>query len=496
MIDITTARATSRPVSVDPSDRIFEELGRNTYSYRDLLSELIDNCVAARAPGAVLNVTISIFVDPAGKARRFVIRDDATGIPEDKLGAALSPAALQTSGSLNEHGLGMKQAIGALGKLEYLATKVATEATGRAIKELKFGALTVYEVAFDGTSGTEIAVGDLKNVASGQATTYTRDIVPYLGARYRRLLKPENKVLHLRIELRKLDRPEIVDNAWLVEEVKPTYFHPSTRRNEPVILAHRLEGPGWAAELTFGYAPARKEEYEELGLAEPTKFHPYRTALSTQGVDIIFHDRVILFHQLSQLGLTPAPHNRYNSIRGEIDLKHGFSTAITKNAVINDEHFSALIASIRRILIGEEAGPGGRKKDYLEQPAYPEDLPEVLLQDRLAEWLGSNPMHPRTVVSREYVVQGIEGAIDILADGEAWEMKTGISSAYDVYQLFMYLDVGNISKGFLVAQGFTPGAQEAARHIREKHAKELVLAARAQFPINHPPSEVERAEYF
>jgi len=37
-------------IEVKASDRIFEELGRNTYSYVDLLSELIDNSIG-RWPG-------------------------------------------------------------------------------------------------------------------------------------------------------------------------------------------------------------------------------------------------------------------------------------------------------------------------------------------------------------------------------------------------------------------------------------------------------------
>jgi hypothetical protein len=36
-------------------------------------------------------------------------------------------------------------------------------------------------------------------------------------------------------------------------------------------------------------------------------------------------------------------------------------------------------------------------------------------------WLANNPLHKRKKVNKEYVVQGIEGFIDILADEEAWK---------------------------------------------------------------------------
>jgi sensor histidine kinase regulating citrate/malate metabolism len=111
-------------INVFPSDNIFQELGQNTYDYKDLLSELIDNSLAAR-DGKSVRVKVDLFVDKDQTARRFVISDDATGIPADKLGTAITPAGLKTDGSLNEHGLGMKQAIAAMGKLESLVTKTA-----------------------------------------------------------------------------------------------------------------------------------------------------------------------------------------------------------------------------------------------------------------------------------------------------------------------------------------------------------------------------------
>lgn len=93
-------------------------------------------------------------------------------------------------------------------------------------------------------------------------------------------------------------------------------------------------------------------------------------------------------------------------------------------------------------------------------------------------------------------MQGVEGFIDILADGEAWELKRDQASALDVYQLFMYMDLGNLSKGFLIAKSYTPGAVIAANAIKDRHKKEIILSARDQFPINHPPTTQEREDYY
>jgi len=63
MIDVSKLQAMDTTVDVIPSDKIFEELGNNTYNFQDLISELIDNSLAARFPGRVLHVEVEIFVD-------------------------------------------------------------------------------------------------------------------------------------------------------------------------------------------------------------------------------------------------------------------------------------------------------------------------------------------------------------------------------------------------------------------------------------------------
>lgn len=495
MLDISKFSQSTQSILVNASDNIFSELGNNTYNFKDLISELIDNCIAAGEKTLQLNVEIKIYVDDQNNPTDFVITDNASGIPHDLLGIAISPAGVQTKNSLNEHGLGMKQAVAALGKLKYLATKEAGEMNARVITEFRFGNLKTYTTDFPKESGTEICVTDLRPIVITNSSSYTRDIVPYLGARYRRFLKPDNKHLNLNISIIK-QSSNVVNYEWVVEEVKPVYFHPSTRENRPVILCYPIKGQKWKAELSFGYAPKDDAEYEELGIDLPNKFHPYKVSLTRQGLDIILHNRVILFHQLSELGIVTNRHNDYNIIRGEINLIDGFSTAITKNSIIQDTNFRECIEMISGILNGQKEGPGSKTHDYLKTKTYPEEIPEKLLRDRLMEWLANNPMNKKKNINKEYVVEGIEGYIDILADKEAWELKVDQASALDVYQLFMYMDIGNIDKGYLVAKDFTTGANVAAAKIKENHDKEIVLAKRDQFPINHHPNEQERSEYY
>ncbi|OGQ56535.1 MAG: hypothetical protein A3J24_10060 [Deltaproteobacteria bacterium RIFCSPLOWO2_02_FULL_53_8] len=455
----------------------------------------MDNSVAARQDNVLLKVEIKIYVDGKNNPTKFIIRDNAKGISPENFGVAICPAGIVGGTSLNEHGLGMKQAIAAMGDLSYLATKTKNEHQARVVLEFKYGNLPFYRHDVEFECGTEICVKNIKPIVTTSSTSITRTLVPHLGARYRRFLKPDKKKLDLSIALIKESTGE-VEYSWNVEEIKITYFHPSTRRNEPIIHRYSISGEGWKAELTFGYAPQDAKDYEELGIDIPNKFHPYNVSLSRQGLDLIRHDRVIRFHQLSEIEIITARHPDYNHIRGEIDLLDGFSTAITKNSIIDDNHFRECINVIRDILNGETEGPDSKKKNYLKVKTYPEQIPEKLLRDRLAAWLGNNPINKRAHVDTEYVLEGIEGYIDILADEEVWEIKTDQAAALDVYQLFMYIDIKGASKGFLVANSFSTGANIAVRHIKEKYNVDITFATLGQFPITHPPTDAEREEYY
>jgi len=491
MIDIDKLQPATDRIIVEPSNNIFHELGNNTYDLKDLISELIDNAIAAKQLETRLNITVEFYVDRKNKCDMIIVKDNALGIPQDRLGKALSPAAVQSSNSLNEHGLGMKQAIAGLGKLKYLATKTSTEAKARVIRELKFGSLDYYLSDFDSESGTEICIDNIKPIVNANPQSITMTLIPYLGARYRRFLRPENRQAEINLFSKNANSGDVL-YSWEVNEIKPLYFHPSTRRNKPVMENRKISGHGWKAELTFGYAPS-DDELKELGLNPLLHYHPYCVSIAKQGLDIILYNRVVLFHQLSELGIVNVRHNDYNLVRGEINLLEGFTTAITKNSIIVNDHFVECIARVREILQGK-----GDDEDsgYLRLQRYPQEIPEKLLRDRLANWLQNNPLDKKADVKVEYTVEGLAGCIDILADGEAWEIKRDQANGLDIYQLFAYMDMGDIDKGYLLATKHATGAAAARDFIMKKHKKEIILAKRKDFPINHPPSDEERKQYY
>lgn len=476
-------------LEVGPSERVFEVLGNNDYNDVDLISELIDNAVAARPDDQDLKIYIEIGLSDENPTQSyFIIQDNASGIPFADLSEAISPAGSTSSSDhpLNEHGLGMKQAVSAAGKLEYLKTKPVDEDSATVINQFTYGSIDYETENVDWEHGTEIKIIELTEILRDTAQVYDHRIKSYIGARYRRLLGNPGNNLDITIKWKDIDGGET--RKITPDDIRPVYFHPNTRVNKPVVHKRKFsgsEGDGWKAELTFGYAPNGKSEYDSLGSSQPKKYEPYSRALSNQGLDLMQNDRVIRFAQLEEIGLVNSTHPQYNKIRGEIDLVKGFSTAITKNRIVGGVEFEAMQKEIRKFLKNDE---------YLEEESVPNQIPEACLRDRLADLLPNSP-HSYTDIETEYAVGGLTGFIDVLADNECWEIKVNQASGLDVYQLFAYMDMGDFHKGHLVSDGVTTGASEAIKHVEKEHDKKISSIDRYDLAINSNMSDDEIDEY-
>lgn len=474
-------------INIEPSNRIFEELGNNSYDFLDVISELIDNSISAHTRDSILNIDIVIGLSKQPNKAYFKISDTASGIEAEKLAFALSPAATSGGMTLNEHGLGLKQAVASLGEIDYIITKTKQAKQAIRVESLRFGRIPVLynDVAWE--QGTEICVKNLKNIIPTKHSTITKITVPALGARYRRFLRVDNPRLTLTLHMCDIDGliPKLI-KSWDVSEVKPVYFHPNIRQNKPIVFKEQFKGKGWQAELTFGYAPTH-HEYEEMGLDVVMNYDPYHVTLNNQGLDIFKNDRIIKFHQLSELGITPVRHNSFNHIRGEINLINGFTTSITKNHIVHDRHFNELLVQIREFV---------KEKNLVNRKHYAKVLSEALLRDRLAKVMKENTFFARENIQTEYAIGGLGGYADIRTDTDVWELKIKPACGLDIYQLFAYMDMGNISSGYLVAPEFKTSAISAAEHIRTKHGVYLELVSLSNLPINNAPNMEELKNYY
>lgn len=128
--------------------------------------------------------------------------------------------------------------------------------------------------------------------------------------------------------------------------------------------------------------------------------------------------------------------------------------------------------------------------------ACPYKIPETLLRDRLVNHFKTSKLFKKADIKSEYPIEGLGGFVDILADGEVWEIKVNEANGLDVYQLFAYMDMGSFEKGYLIAKSFKTGAQSATEFIERTHNKKIELIERGELPINDPPNDKEIEVYY
>lgn len=208
-------------ITVLPSDRLFKELGNNSYNFVDVVSELIDNSLGAKGENK-LHIAIEIGLSNKHENSYFKISDNASGIAMDHLARALSPAATSGGETLNEHGLGLKQAIASLGELDYIITKEHLMSQAVKINELRFGEIPFENIDVEWKCGTEICIKNMTNLVETNIKKYDHNIIWYLGARYRRYLREDNPEMSISIALYDIDglMPNVI-REWKIKEINP-----------------------------------------------------------------------------------------------------------------------------------------------------------------------------------------------------------------------------------------------------------------------------------
>ena len=448
-------------LNVEASNRLFYELKNSNYTYEQCLNELIHNSIASKNDGKLLTITISIFISKIDSSKNYLIfEDDGSGMNHKQLENGISPGKKAGKHKLNDHGLGMNTSIPSLGKLDYLATKTKDINKAIFIEEFKYGKIKTKESIVDFEHGTEICIKNLNPIVFMSQVKYTKYLVKQLGATYRRFLSVNNPKIKLIINFFDIDNNNSLKKSWNIKEENQVFMNPFNRKNMPNEHNILFEGDNWKASLTYGYS-AKENDYTLLVMEKPKHYFPYINCRKNQGFDLIINDVILKRNQLTEIGLVDKEHDRFNYIRGEINLIEGFSTTTNKVDVIRNKNFNELVKKIKNYL---------NEKNYLKPIPYSsKDIKESVYKNRLVKNFNSNRFMLKEEVTPEYTVGALDGHIDILADKEAWELKRGIASGNDMYQLFGYLDMGNIKKGYIVAEGLSSGGKEALKHINNKY---------------------------
>jgi hypothetical protein len=460
-------------IDVSCQSGIIEELANNNCPFLSLLCELIDNVAAELEHCQTARVHIKIggpWTTIASNNSKVLdlqqaymeVSDNATGIKSDRLAHCLSLAAKpESSGTLHEHGLGMKTAIMSLGKLDYLITKTKDEDFASRIDELTIGKILRRkdtDTFKKGESGTIIRLKNLKPKVYKEKRLYLRNVIDHLGARYARLLtKNQMTGRKLDIQFDLLDENDNVRDSWTIQPCFP--FYENNGRN---ILKEEFGGNNWGAQLEFGFTPS-ESEYIQNGLEVPANSHPYKR--NCRVIDVVHHDRVLC--RLGADDLYPGSHYMFAPFVGVLTLRYGFRTSMTKDGVLRDENWNELLEKVVDVTKGlvEEYV---RRYERLTQDEkdYRDQLYQIQTKGEDKE------------VLKEFAVEGTDGNIDLLVNDEVWELKAEQAQGIDVYQVLYYIDTCDKAKktsGRLIAPSFSDGCKWTAQHLKKTRKVDVKL---------------------
>lgn len=492
--------------------RHWERMAYSSRKFIDTLAEAIDNVIGEMANCGDATIEISIggnWTDGLNLNTAWMrIRDNATGMPLDRLEKCLSMGELAnaTPNSLHEHGMGMKTMLVSLcqhaASLKYIATKTINAPCGHKFAycdhenpERPFGEIPVKydrEIFSENEHGTEFYIEGLSDKKSiyKRPQDYATHIVEQLGFKYARVLAPTTPTApRLRIILRLCNTDgSLLDEKyeWDIKPVWPHYRNFEAPAIHQMALSGAAQGEcqeAYRGYLDFGRS-AHEDEYKAVNII-PNSWHPLYPF--KRKIAVVMHGKVITELTITSFGGNHSS-NAWVPYTGVLTLVRGFQTTHEKNGIVEDENWQAIktsvYANVHR-LITEWA-----KEQSADDMTNKQQ--ERVIADAYASRLRCPlPNSDKTPIAyREYPVDGSGGRIDVFffADendetGFVIEMKVVEADGVDVMQTFGYMFMSpkaNKKRGTLVARSFSTGAQEVARRLKQELGVEIVLRTLAE----------------
>lgn len=498
----TTNGTTKQQIEIPADDQIFRQLGNVRYEKYDPFREFIDNSIASASKNGQdeLNILIRVFNDKSDRENSYIeIIDNAGGIPLESnppinLGIAdcLSPGRTSkyNDGGINEHGLGMKQAIGAIGRLDFIKSKKVGDVAYKVSGPLGFDGLDLdVGIDFPVDSGTVIRINKLDYNNEGveywsqnPRSTYI-SIVRKLEAIYRYYLDHGSNETDVDVNITFMIADENrtfsdTEWTWNLDPAYPPRVHPENETDE---WTHELkvETDELRALVKVGYAPD-PDEYVELSKKNiwyDESYHPYTDVTENKGIsathqgfDLLKDRRVLVFNQYAEIGFVKTTNSGYNRITGEIHLLEGFQTRNAKNDIRVTPAVEKLIDKIKKKVKEHDpeyfryVGDDGQQEEKV--------VSEMLQDDDVP---GYNDVE--NVETDLTLPDG--GEPDIIAERsfgpEVYEIKNSRVKREHVWQVFGYMQMlthggeKNFENGVLLGKSCSGSARKTMEFINENY---------------------------
>ncbi len=445
--------------------------------FHQALAELVDNALSARTftsvgAGQTSNTAlIEITLEQLGNDRvRVIVADAGVGMSVDELkehvfGLGKRGSTSTTSGSMNEHGFGLKNALSvltggdssrfsmvtrsAVDRLapdQFIVVKgpfsrlMSADDSGDRERDWKLG----LQQLIGATTGTRVEVESdtvffrtiwRRPGAPSRFAAYVTRLAEHLGVMYRRFLKAGDKIF---LSWKPLG------GSWsspvTVIPIDPPY---GTSKTEHLTISDGTKN--LSVEYTYGEndyelrANGPRPQDAVQGDGNPAYPYPlrmyYQGSSARSGADVIVRNRLIstqVWHEIwSDLEHTV----EYNKWLAEIVLDENFSTTNNKTGMNpNGSAWQALLDVI-----------GPRDSPYSPSKTSPEQT-EKSIEDQWAESLAIAVGNPDLVAQQVATWQGAVTADIVVYSSDKstidqiWEIKAGRGKVEDVYQLLAQWD--------------------------------------------------------
>ena len=460
-------------------------LKNNNYTNETALHEFIDNVINFN-PTQKASITIQWDLSKKyPKRNRLMIKDNVEGIKKELLSEVFKLGRgkyINLIKMFSEHGMGMKAAMLTLGDILIFKTKsdeetIGSELVKNNIKEKFTDQTPKLDFAnFEDSDwkGTEIVLYNLNTALAPYDAGSVKILSTKLGSTYNRFI--DNGALEIRLVMNNLDTDKEVYNS-VVHSHHRVYAHGTKRDKnnapvrEPDLRAVTFKGPecgGWELVYEAGYKPT-DEDSIKMGLPAWPKGSPFSPIGKNIGLDVIKNGRIILRNLLSEDFKFSG---RGNYVQGEIHIKKGITTTMTKNDIKNNPAWKAAIKKIKN------HNQDHRLDDRVKTGMKRVRGTELMITNRIAEELRKQTiMHDAWGIKdpsreiqafKEFWTQDNkpmgEGDILISPTGEdskpiLYEVKKEEADTDAVRQLFGYMFSRGITRGIIASQKLTSKAK-------------------------------------
>jgi hypothetical protein len=474
---LLTPRLPNAPISkhkvqLQATKGLFKVFAKYGLLFHQCLSELIDNAIAASLPKRKFRVDIALQENKSHHdIYDVLIADSGSGMSLEHIKQALQVGESATgSNRLNEHGVGLKNALATLSRGDgpwCIWTKPEKGGTAYKVEGPFQPEMTIEEVhsfphfgILPGDYSTIIQVpvslSTIQNVQgrgkpAKDISKLCEWLIEHLGVTYRGYLTPGKEDGEIWILLE--------DHQWQVPPVYVPFRHTTT-----VSFDVGLGGTPYTLEYEWGIVDAEKRDVIVGG--KKARVY-YQQNITTQGVDIRLGKRVLSTKEFENIWKDVARHNQYNDFVGELripELPRGVLTTRPDKTNFNlgDLNWSDVFQE-------------------LEKHRPPKSLrivTEEELKRQLIVALGA--LYPEDNIFNDVRVWPTRTPIDVYretCEGEIflYSIKSNAGSAEHLYQLKMFWDGLVVDRrkprhpveAILVAKDFSKDLAEMAKAMNE-----------------------------